>query len=694
MTRCLLFFRTSRARWMKNEGAGRVVTLLLVHNRATKSPLPSHTGARRGEISRAPTPAPTRPSLNQTTNIGGCLSYHWRAWEEIGSPPQVVQWIRDGVQITFTRSTPGATRKRRPPPPSAYKTILNTTHEQDWIRWFIEDSQRRGILRRTSAKPTVGAHLRVKDLSRPKPKQYRFITNCRPINWRVPARHFHLFGPTDVVLEIPSGAYAITVDFEDFFFQILVHPESQERLVVELLGQRLAHVGLPMGYSLSPWIAKRVGQALTKFLRSQGVQCLLYVDDLLLWNTDPTILQEQYTNIVQPTLVRLGIRTSVSKSRLEPTQEFQYIGFIFNTVKQVIQYPDDKKRKLVDMIQSARELKTLTAKKLARLAGTIVSSKPALWGAQWCAAQIWRCIGRPERWSALTTLTQSAIQSLRYFESVIMKRNSKPWNSRKARAVYTDASPTGWGAVSERLPTLRGKWTKSEQETSTTIRELRAMTRTFQTKNKSWVQELFASEVRPLLDSTGAISYIRRGTGRYIHLRKEVDQFYKAAMKLRIYLWDPEWIPSELQPADEPSRFIDRHDWSIPTQLVRNLSAQWGITPQMDLFATEITTHYPRYFTWLPQADTMGTDALRYYWRKPFYACPPVPLIPAVARKLAHMDAITGILIIPWADTISHRYIRGRADDEVDLGWADVVARISQQTYPPRGRLHAFLFKG
>ena len=58
------------------------------------------------------------------TQVGGCLSLHWRQWQAIGAEQWVVSVLSEGYRIPFQHRLP-------PPPPLASSPVLFPTYPFD-----------------------------------------------------------------------------------------------------------------------------------------------------------------------------------------------------------------------------------------------------------------------------------------------------------------------------------------------------------------------------------------------------------------------------------------------------------------------------------------------------------------------------------------------------------------------------------
>ena len=89
-------------------------------------------------------------------------------------------------------------------------------------------------------------------------------------------------------------------------------------------------------------------------------------------------------------------------------------------------------------------------------------------------------------------------------------------------------------------------------------------------------------------------------------------------------------------------------DWHLRPNIARRIFLRHGL-PQIDLFATKLSSQCPLYMTW-DAADTeaVATDALRQPWTYNLvYAFPLIPLIPLVLKKLEQFPSLKMLLVAP-----------------------------------------------
>ena len=148
-------------------------------------------------------------------------------------------------------------------------------------------------------------------------------------------------------------------------------------------------------------------------------------------------------------------------------------------------------------------------------------------------------------------------------------------------------------------------------------------------------------------DSLTSLAYIRKegGTVSPMMLTVARDILLLHRRKIRIL---PVFIKSEenLQ-ADAASRFIELPDWHLPTTIFNRICNRWS-TPEIDIFATQHSTHLPRFFAWGDDEGAEAYDALAQFWDfRLAYAFPPPQILLRVLKKIASSEG-TFILVTPF----------------------------------------------
>ena len=91
---------------------------------------------------------------------------------------------------------------------------------------------------------------------------------------------------------------------------------------------------------------------------------------------------------------------------------------------------------------------------------------------------------------------------------------------------------------------------------------------------------------------------------------------------------------------------MDTWELELEQGIFNYIVTHFQVTPTLDAFASAKAHKLPRYFSWEPDPQALGRDALLYSWDPQTYLFPPVPMIPKVLNKLRE-EKIEAILICP-----------------------------------------------
>ena len=79
-----------------------------------------------------------------------------------------------------------------------------------------------------------------------------------------------------------------------------------------------------------------------------------------------------------------------------------------------------------------------------------------------------------------------------------------------------------------------------------------------------------------------------------------------------------------------------------------------GKKSEIDLFASRLSNQLPSYYSWKPDQDSLGTDALQQKWyHKSLYAFPLFALIHKVLKKVQEEKVPSLIIVTPSSQTQS-----------------------------------------
>ena len=213
--------------------------------------------------------------------------------------------------------------------------------------------------------------------------------------------------------------------------------------------------------------------------------------------------------------------------------------------------------------------------------------------------------------------------------------------------LITDASMEGWGAHLEpRSLTLSGLWSPQESHLHINNLEMRAVFLAV----SQFQSHLRDSCVMVSTDNTSVVAYIQKQGGTHSHsLYLETRNLLVLCKSLNVSLLSKH-IPGRLNAlADGLSR---KHqllpsEWTLHQEVANQIFLTFGY-PLVDLFATRDNHRLPLYVSPVYEPAAWAVDALSFDWDQlDAYAYPPPILIPQILGKIS-VSSCQILLIAPW----------------------------------------------
>jgi hypothetical protein len=170
------------------------------------------------------------------------------------------------------------------------------------------------------------------------------------------------------------------------------------------------------------------------------VRCVIYLDDLLILHQDPNRLKEIAPQITQ-FLQYLGWTVNLEKSNLIPSNQFKYLGWMWNTLDMSVHLPEEIKYK-----------KCTSVRILAKLIGKLSATRTQFIQASLYLKQLSDYLNirvNKEGWDTYVLWEYRMISEIKWWLKTI--KTNKPhfilFNPTFQAVITTDASPIVWGAT-------------------------------------------------------------------------------------------------------------------------------------------------------------------------------------------------------------------------------------------------------
>ena len=581
---------------------------------------------------------------------GERLTKFANVWEELKASPEVTKIVRFGHKIIFESKPPVSL------PSSKVETKL-PSETMKIIKREICDLVSKGAMQTISpleAKQTLGFYSKMFVVPKPESGKFRVIINLKPLNKYVKKETFKMEGLNDVKNILSRGCFGAIVDLSDAYYHVKLHQKSRKYTRFIFQGQIFEYCALPMGLTDSPRIFTRVTKFVQGFLRRQGIEVVMYIDDILVVGSNFEECQEKVV-IVLGLLRRLGFLLNDKKCNLIPSQKFIYLGFVWDTVLWTVTLKSEREVKVREAARKLLSSDIVKCREVAAFLGRVQSTATAV--------PLARALVRTLQWEFVAAclieadydrymyISQDSKLELQYWKDLPEGLNMPITLSQSALTVTTDATLDNYGIYydgilfSEEIP-------EEFADFSINVKELLPLDIWLNTCGRAVSNCVVTWRV----DNNSALQAIKnQGSRKSWPLSILSVNILKKANSRNIII-DPVRVTSEENIlADAASRKKQVQDWSLSEVLAQKMFARWGM-PDVDLMATVMSRKAPMYYSWSrndPEAWGQDSLARDMDWTKfslP-YCFPPFPLLGQVLSKIREQKVEKLLLVVPWWPT-------------------------------------------
>ena len=551
----------------------------------------------------------------------------------------MVQVLKEGYRIPFSSS-----------PPLSSVPIHLPSYSPTSIRGKALANEVVALLEKGAielAPPTPGYYSRV-FVAMKASGSWRPIIDLSCLNRLVVFSKFHMETPQSVLRSVRTGDWMVSLDLQDAYLQIPVHPESR-RYLRFVFGQKTFQFRvLCFGLTTAPQVFTRVMAPVSVIMHRMGFRILRYLDDwLLLASSFQEILRARdfLLNLCQ----LLGIRINLSKSNLTPTQSPVYLGMMIRSAPLRVFPTEERLAKLTSQLEEFRSARQQPASVWRSLLGRMFSLSLLIPGSRLRMRSLQLCLKRNWNFvddSKVIPWEDSCLGDLQWWLDRSNLTPGVPLESPMPDFhLYTDASDQGWGASIEGRSSS-GLWSQAEKVLSINHRELLAVYLAI----LAFRDLLRGQQVALFSDNTTAVSYLKKlGGTRSATLNSTAQLILRLCEEDKIVLL-PQFIAGVLNvKADALSRKnqVLGSEWTLCPQVFRDIRRLWPVT--VDLFATNLNHQLPIYFSPVMDPLSAGTDAFLQNWDGlEAYAFPPFAIVHQVILKLRQSNNSSMTLIAPF----------------------------------------------
>lgn len=132
------------------------------------------------------------------------------------------------------------------------------------------------------------------------------VLDLKRLNRYIRVEHFKMESLNTVILSVQPGDWMASIDLQDAYLHIPIHPQFQPFLQFRIGDLHLQFQCLPFGFSTAPRTFTKVLVAILAPLREKGIRVLHYLDDILVLSQHRQILVI-HVQLVLDTLIKFGL---------------------------------------------------------------------------------------------------------------------------------------------------------------------------------------------------------------------------------------------------------------------------------------------------------------------------------------------------------------------------------------------------
>jgi len=290
----------------------------------------------------------------------------------------------------------------------------------------------------------------------------RPILDLRLLNRAVAKLKFKMLTLKQIVSQIRSEDWFVTIDLKDAYFHISILPQHRKFLRFAFGGEAYQYRVLPFGLALSPRTFTKCMDAALVPLRLQGIRILNYIDDwVILAQSQQQAVRHR--DVVLAHIKKLGLRLNAKKSVLSPSQKTSFLGVLWDSVAMRACLSPARITSILSAVKRVKLGQLLTVKQFQRLLGLMAAASNVIpCGLLYMRPLQWwlRTKGFSPRGNPLRTIkvTRRCLRALVMWRDPCFLSQGPVLGALCRRVTLTtDASLTGWGAIMSGRP-AQGLW--------------------------------------------------------------------------------------------------------------------------------------------------------------------------------------------------------------------------------------------
>ena len=287
--------------------------------------------------------------------VGGRLQAYSDFWKNQGCNPTTLLILQLGYILPFLSKPPLC---REPSVISGY----SDTDKDTALAMVIQDLAEKHAIVSINNQHSLGYYSRL--FLVPKPgNRWRPIIDLSHLNKFLIVHTFRMETPESIRASLGQGEWVTSVDLQDAYFHIPIHPQSQKYLRFAHRGQVYQFVALPFGLATAPSVFTQLAKEVKLMALSRDIRIHVYLDDWLIRAQTPA-QSKSHTQTMLQLVEQLGWLVNLPKSELNPTQDFEFVGYRFNLSEALVLPTPDRWNKLCSTVDRLGKSRVVSVREL------------------------------------------------------------------------------------------------------------------------------------------------------------------------------------------------------------------------------------------------------------------------------------------------------------------------------------------
>ena len=203
-------------------------------------------------------------------------------------------------------------------------------------------------------------------------RSWRPVIDLKVFNTFLLKPTFKMETPAFIRNSIRPMHWGVSLDLEDAFFHVPIHPNFRKNLLFAFQGQVYQFWTMPLGLAIAPRVFTKPIAAVGAHLRVHRVLLLQYFYHWLLHQLDRQLLLRNL-EFAWKELLSLGLLLNANKSDLIPSQDFTFVGMNFLTHLNRVRVSPQRVSDLIARVKWVLTQSHITAQDFLSLNGILSS---------------------------------------------------------------------------------------------------------------------------------------------------------------------------------------------------------------------------------------------------------------------------------------------------------------------------------